>query len=47
MWRLEAAHLDVVDVGLRRPSLDDVFLALTNDSAKPAAHDQSTTDVMT
>jgi hypothetical protein len=47
MWRLEAAHLDVVDVGLRRPSLDDVFLALTNDSAKPAGHDQSTTDVMT
>jgi ABC-2 type transport system ATP-binding protein len=47
MWRLEAAHIDVVDVGLRRPSLDDVFLALTNDSAKSTAADQSPTDVMT
>ncbi len=47
MWRLEAAHIDVVDVGLRRPSLDDVFLALTKNSAKPGAPNQSTTDVMT
>jgi ABC-2 type transport system ATP-binding protein len=32
--RLSAANLDVADVGLRRPSLDDVFLALTEDSAR-------------
>lgn len=27
--RLEAAGIGVVDVGLRRPNLDDVFLSLT------------------
>jgi ABC-2 type transport system ATP-binding protein len=34
MWRLDSANIDVVDVGLRRPSLDDVFLSLTEDSAQ-------------
>jgi len=34
MARLAAANLDVADVALRRPSLDDVFLALTEDSAR-------------
>ncbi|UXA08635.1 ATP-binding cassette domain-containing protein [Mycobacterium sp. SMC-2] len=33
--RLAAASIDVADVALRRPSLDDVFLALTDES--PAA----------
>lgn len=33
--RLAAAGIDVADVALRRPSLDDVFLALTDES--PAA----------
>lgn len=33
--RLAAADIDVADVALRRPSLDDVFLALTGDSAEP------------
>jgi ABC-2 type transport system ATP-binding protein len=32
--RLAAANLDVADVALRRPSLDDVFLALTGDPAR-------------
>ncbi len=29
LWRLSAANIELVDVALRRPSLDDVFLALT------------------
>lgn len=33
--RLAATNIDVVDVALRRPSLDDVFLALTGDSPEP------------
>jgi len=31
--RLDAAKIDAADVGLRRPSLDDVFLALTGRAA--------------
>ncbi|MCW2615484.1 MAG: daunorubicin/doxorubicin resistance transporter ATP-binding protein DrrA, partial [Frankiales bacterium] len=27
--RLDAAGIEVIDVGLRRPTLDDVFLSLT------------------
>ncbi|ORV92767.1 IclR family transcriptional regulator [Mycobacterium interjectum] len=33
--RLAAANIDLADVALRRPSLDDVFLTLTGDSAEP------------
>ena len=33
--RLEAAGLAVEDLGIRRPSLDDVFLSLTRDGAGP------------
>lgn len=33
--RLAAANIDLADVALRRPSLDDVFLALTGDDAEP------------
>jgi ABC-2 type transport system ATP-binding protein len=33
--RLAAANIDLADVALRRPSLDDVFLALTDDSPRP------------
>ncbi|MCV7379887.1 daunorubicin/doxorubicin resistance ABC transporter ATP-binding protein DrrA [Mycobacterium alsense] len=33
--RLAAANIDVVDVALRRPSLDEVFLALTGNSPEP------------
>ncbi|MBE0429479.1 MAG: ATP-binding cassette domain-containing protein [Thermoleophilia bacterium] len=35
--RLDAAEVRVLDVGLRRPTLDDVFLALTGHFAEPAA----------
>jgi ABC-2 type transport system ATP-binding protein len=33
--RLAAANIPVADVALRRPSLDDVFLSLTEDSPQP------------
>ena len=33
--RLAAANIAVADIALRRPSLDDVFLALTDDSPQP------------
>jgi ABC-2 type transport system ATP-binding protein len=46
VWRLDAANIDVVDIALRRPSLDDVFLALTKDSAEASVRDHSATDVM-
>jgi hypothetical protein len=38
--RLNAANIELHDIGLRRPSLDEVFLALTAKDArdKPAAH---------
>ncbi len=34
---LDEAQIPVVDVGLRRPSLDDVFLAITGHAAEEAA----------
>lgn len=37
MARLAAAELRVTNVALRRPSLDDVFLALTGQSATTAS----------
>ena len=46
MWRLDAAKIDLVDVALRRPSLDDVFLTLTEDSGKSPSLERSPTDVM-
>ena len=46
VWRLNAAKIDLVDVALRRPSLDDVFLSLTKDSVEPPARDRSATGVM-
>jgi ABC-2 type transport system ATP-binding protein len=46
VWRLDAANIDLVDVALRRPSLDEVFLSLTEDSVVPSARDHSATDVM-
>src|SRR6478672_2767635 len=46
VWRLEAAKIELVDIALRRPSLDEVFLSLTGDSAEPAARDHSPTGVM-
>jgi ABC-2 type transport system ATP-binding protein len=32
--QLSAAHIELRDIALRRPSLDEVFLALTSDSAE-------------
>ena len=40
-WR-RAADVALSDVGLRRPSLDDVFLALTGRKAEPAASEPDT-----
>jgi ABC-2 type transport system ATP-binding protein len=33
LWRLSETNIELVDIMLRKPSLDDVFLALTGDSA--------------
>lgn len=33
--RLNAAKIELIDIALRRPSLDDVFLSLTSDSSAP------------
>ncbi|MGZ5393571.1 MAG: daunorubicin/doxorubicin resistance ABC transporter ATP-binding protein DrrA, partial [Mycobacterium sp.] len=35
--QLGAANIELLDVALRRPSLDEVFLALTTDSVAPQA----------
>jgi ABC-2 type transport system ATP-binding protein len=32
--QLSAAHIELRDIALRRPSLDEVFLALTSDRAE-------------
>ena len=42
--RLDAANIEVADVSLRRPSLDDVFFALTAETAAGAA-EQAAADV--
>jgi ABC-2 type transport system ATP-binding protein len=41
MSRLDAANIEFVDVSLRRPSLDDVFLFLTKESAERRTTDNS------
>ncbi|WP_405491770.1 ATP-binding cassette domain-containing protein [Nocardia sp. NBC_00511] len=41
--RLDAAGLELVDIALRRPSLDDVFLQLTGHRAEPEAEVQDST----
>ncbi|MBD8608224.1 ATP-binding cassette domain-containing protein [Aeromicrobium sp. CFBP 8757] len=38
---LDAQRIDVLDVGLRRPTLDDVFLSLTGRAAETAPDDTS------
>jgi ABC-2 type transport system ATP-binding protein len=37
LQRLRASGVSIVEIGLRRPTLDDVFLALTGHSCEPAA----------
>ncbi|MEX0705686.1 MAG: hypothetical protein WD041_03630, partial [Nitriliruptoraceae bacterium] len=41
---LDAEGVDVLDVGLRRPTLDDVFLTLTGHVAEPVAAAGAPTD---
>jgi ABC-2 type transport system ATP-binding protein len=41
---LEARRIDVLDVGLRRPTLDDVFLSLTGRAAESAPDGDASTD---
>ena len=41
---LDAHGIDVLDVGLRRPTLDDVFLSLTGRAAESAPDDDASTD---
>jgi ABC-2 type transport system ATP-binding protein len=41
--RLDAAGVDISDLALRRPTLDDVFLALTGHAAETAEDDESDT----
>ena len=38
--RLNTANIELTDIALRRPSLDDVFLSLTRDSASTPVHDE-------
>ena len=38
---LDDQGIDVVDVGLRRPTLDDVFLSLTGRAAESAPDDKA------
>jgi ABC-2 type transport system ATP-binding protein len=40
--QLDAAEIPVLDVGLRRPTLDDVFLTLTGHAAEEATDDKTT-----
>jgi ABC-2 type transport system ATP-binding protein len=37
LGQLNAANIELLDISLRRPSLDEVFLALTSDSIAPPA----------
>ena len=46
LWRLNSANIELADIALRRPSLDDVFLALTGDSAVSRAADRVADAVM-
>ena len=41
LGRLDAAGIEVLDVGLRRPTLDDVFLTLTGHAAEQTATEGS------
>lgn len=37
--RLDDAGIEVQDIGIRRPTLDDAFLAMTGHAAEEAADD--------
>jgi ABC-2 type transport system ATP-binding protein len=38
LWQLSAAHIELQDIALRRPSLDEVFLALTTTEKSSGRH---------
>ena len=40
--RLEEARIEIDDLGMQRPSLDDVFLALTGHKAETTINDEVT-----
>lgn len=42
--RLNSANIDLADIALRKPSLDDVFLSLTTVSSEPPVPDQIALD---
>ena len=42
LHRLRASGVNIVEIGLRRPTLDDVFLALTGHVSEPSAGDDAT-----
>jgi ABC-2 type transport system ATP-binding protein len=46
LGRLDAANIGLADIALRRPSLDDVFLALTKDSDESRESGRVAMDVM-
>ncbi len=39
--RLNEAEIELMDIALRRPSLDEVFLALTGDNPRGGGEDQT------
>ena len=41
LQRFEDANIQVVDIGVRRPTLDDVFLSLTGHAAEDVAEDKT------
>ncbi|GAA2089993.1 ATP-binding cassette domain-containing protein [Aeromicrobium tamlense] len=43
LGNIRGAGIDVLDIGLRRPTLDDVFLSLTGHEAEDATTDQEVT----
>ncbi|MFO6453969.1 MULTISPECIES: ATP-binding cassette domain-containing protein [unclassified Aeromicrobium] len=43
LGNIRGAGIDVLDIGLRRPTLDDVFLSLTGHEAEDASTDQEVT----
>jgi ABC-2 type transport system ATP-binding protein len=46
LWRLNSANIELADIVLRRPSLDDVFLSLTGDPAADRATEAMAGEVL-
>jgi ABC-2 type transport system ATP-binding protein len=46
LWHLDAIDIELLDFGLRRPSLDEVFFALTGDRPAPVEEERIEEDVM-